>query len=269
MLLLIIRPLINGIWLGFTETHLLIPESQFIGLKNYVNLFTNDRVYWKAFFHTIIWTVSSDIIILTFGLILAILLNLKLKGIEVFRTLVLIPWILPVAIVALIWELLYWQDYGVINFFLKRIGIISENIRWLTNTKLVLFACVVPFSWWRIPFATIMLLAGLQVIPSELYEAAEVDGANSIKMFIYITFPLMEPILMTVLLVTTIWAVGSFPIVWILTGGGPANSSELLSTFSYATAFNYLEIGYAAAIADTMLLLVIPVGFFYLRRMSR
>ncbi len=268
--LFVLRPLINGVWLGFTKTHLLTQKSTFIGLENYIRLLTEDRIFWKACFNTLLWTVAADLLIVGLGLLSALLLNMRLRFIGIFRSLILIPWVLPTAVVALIWNVMYWEDFGIINSMLASIGLLARSkIQWLVNSKIVIFSCVMPFAWWRIPFSSIMILAGLQVIPIDLYEASSIDGARPYHRFFYITLPQIEPILATVLLVSTIYAVNEFSIVWILTGGGPANSSQLLSTYSYASAFNYLSMGYGAAIADTLFLIMFPFGFLYLKRLLR
>lgn len=267
---IVLFPLGRAVWMGFTQYHLLKPAARaFIGLENFRDLFFEDRIFWQTLRNSAMWTVGTVAIIIVVGLAFALLLNLPGKGIGFFRACMLIPWVLPTVVVSLVWSVLYWEDYGLINLFLKDIGFIKSPISWLGSPQLVLFSLMAVFSWWRIPFATLMLLAGLQTINKDLYEVAQIDGANKIQQFRYVTIPLLVPILEVVTLISAIWAFNHFDIVWVLTGGGPVNYSQLLSISVYRNSFSYLKMGYACAIGDVMLVISLIIGIMYVRSTLR
>ncbi len=263
-------PLGRAVWMGFTRYHLLKPATRaFVGLGNFKELFFEDRIFWQALSNSTVWVVGTVAMIIVVGLAFALLLNLPGKGIGFFRACMLIPWVLPTVVVSLIWSVLFWQDYGLINLFLKNIGLIKLPINWLGNPKLVLFSLMIVFSWWRIPFATLMLLAGLQTIDKGLYEVAQIDGASKIQQFRYVTIPLLVPVIEVVVLISIIWAFNHFDIAWVLTGGGPVNYSTLLSINVYRNSFSYLKMGYASAIGDVMLVISLVIGIMYVRSTLR
>lgn len=261
----VLFPIVQAAWLSFTNSSLRYHDWQFIGIDNYLNLF-HDNVFKIALWNTVIFTFFTVMGIYLGGFLLAILLNQKLRGVGVVRSLLLIPYILPTVVVALIWTVMLWDSFGALNTMLRQMGLIRENIRWLSSTSLALPSVMLVYAWWRIPLVTLILLAGLKSIPPELYEAAAIDGASIFQKFRHVTFPLLKPISMSVILILTVWNFSHFDIPWLLTQGGPIYSSHLLSIYSYIQAFVALDTGYAAAIADLMLVLLAIPGIVYIRR---
>lgn len=266
----VLYPLGKAFWLSFYQCDLLgTYPTMFIKLDNFAELFLNDPIFWQAFKNSIIWTVGNVLIIAIAGLIFALLLSLSVRGMGFFRGCLLIPWILPTVVVALIWSTLYWKDYGLINVFLIKTKLVHAPIEWLGLPNTALLSLMVVYCWWRIPFAAIMLLAGLQNIDEQLYEVAKIDGADSLQRFRYITIPQLLPVMIVVLLISTIWAFNHFDIAWVLTGGGPVNYTQLLSIYVYRTNFSYLNVGYACAIGVIMMMILVIIAVFYVKRVLK
>ena len=259
-------PLFYGIYMSLHEYYLIKIEHPFVGLSNFVALF-RDSLYWKAFNHTMVWAVVCTSSSMGLAFLSAILLNQKFRGRNVVRTLVLVPWFVPMAAGAMLWAMLYQPNYGIIDYFMSGILRIRylRSWSWLGNPATALLAVIMVRVWKVFPFYGLMLLAGLELIPENLYEVASIDGAGSFRKFISITFPCLKSVFVVVLLINLIWTFQSFQYVYILTGGGPARSTEILGTLAYSNAFSYLRFGYASAIAVTMLMLVLLISAIYLK----
>lgn len=241
-------PIVRCIWLSLCEKDILGGVgTSFIGLENYKELLV-DKIFHKSFFNTLLFTVISVTCEFLLGLIFALLLDRSFRGRGIARACVLIPWALPPAIIAMAWRWIFNDTYGVFGDILTKIGIINTQIAWLGKPGLAMFSVIFADVWKTTPFICIILLAGLQSIPRDLFEAISIDGANSIRRFTLITLPLLRPYIVLALIFRTIQAFGIFDLIWVLTGGGPAGSTQTVSLYIYDMSFRYLNLGYGSAI---------------------
>lgn len=263
LLLLTLYPLLRGIYLSFTNYNAYNKDTSLTGFQNYVELLTGDTLFWGAFFNNLIWTVGVVALSYVLGLITSIALNERIPGRTFFRGIALIPWVCPAVVAGLTWRWIYDPNFGLLNYLLIQLGIIDHNIGWLSDKNTALIACMIVAVWKMLPFSIVMLLAGLQAVPEELYEAAAIDGAGTMGRFRYITLPLLNRVGKISILLSTIWAFNQFDSVYVLTGGGPGNRTMLLSIMAYQNAFRYFKVGYASAIGVIMLLmLLLPIMLY-------
>lgn len=247
--LVIVYPVIDGARLSFMKYKLTSSvEPRYIGFENYVKLFDDDK-FWQTARTTVIWTVSNLVAQLVFGLILALLLNERLKARGLFRSVALIPYIVPSVAAALIWRWMYDGSAGIINAILVNLGIIENYRPWLGDTQTALPAVIIESIWKGTPFVMIMLLAGLQTISPEYYEAGAIDGADAWTRFRHITLPLLSPTLAVATILTTVHTVNNFNAIWLMTQGGPLGKTDILFTSAYKLAFDRFDFGMAAAVS--------------------
>jgi len=266
---LILYPALKGVWTSFHRVNLAQPwqGTPFVGLDNYANLF-RDPIFWRAFRNTLIYTFGAVTGQFFLGLITALLLNRSFRGRGLVRGLILLPWVMPGVVAALMWGWMYNPDVGVINDLLFKTRIISHPIAWLADPSTAMLAVIGVAIWKGFPFFAVTLLAGLQTIPRELYEAADIDGASYLRKFIYITLPLIKEI---VLITTTLRFSGIFvyaDLVYVLTEGGPANATMTLPVYAFLKAYNNFDFGYAAAVSITMVLFLFVLALVYIRLMT-
>ena len=264
MSVIILVPLVRGILMSFNEVDIINQgKMQFVGLKNYITLL-DDPVFSTALRNTMVWTLGVVFFQYVIGLSVALLLNepIPLRG--MFRGLVLVPWVVPSVVAAI-----YVPDYGILNHLLRLLYIIQDPLQWLSDSKLAMIAVIVVGVWKGIPFMAVVLLAGLQSIPKELYDAAEVDGASIIQRFRYVTIPNLRYLSTIVILLSIIWTFNSFDLVYVMTKGGPSNATHLLSTYAYLTAFTFIDFGYAAALSVVMLLVLLVFAMIFSRLLKR
>lgn len=238
----------------------------FAGIKNYTE-FIVDPLFWNALGNTVVFTIVSVFSGLSIGLIFALLLNQQIntKFRAIFRSVLMFPWLTSSTVVAAIFMLIF-NPFGLVNKFLSSIGFTElSQTAWLGDENTALLAVIVANIWRGFPFMMLMLLAGLQTISNDLYEAAEIDGAGFFKKLFYITIPQLKNIILTLVILEFIWNFRSFDLVFLMTGGGPMNSTEVLSTYIYHHAFRTLDFGYASATAIFMLLIMVALSFFYLK----
>ncbi|WP_082145498.1 carbohydrate ABC transporter permease [Microvirga massiliensis] len=263
---LLIYPLAAVVRLSFYESNLL--KDNWVGLDNYITLL-NDPIFWRAFLQTVLFTAGSVGLHLIIGLSLALLLNAKIN--RSFRTIargiLIVPWLLAPTVAGMIWVLML-APFGVVNGFLASIGILDANatISWLGDPSTSLISVTAMNVWRAFPFFMVMLLAGLQSVSPQLYEAAEIDGATLRQQFWYITLPELRPVIATIVLLDSIWTFRAFDPVFVMTGGGPMHSSEVLATAIYFDGFQKLRFGYASAEAVIMFLVLFVVSAYYVRR---
>ncbi len=241
--------------------------KEFIGLANYINLIQSERFY-SVIINTIKFVFIAVSVEFVLGFVLALLLNTNFKGNQLCRTLLLSPLMLAPVVSSLIWKFMLNNDFGILNWFLYDIGLIQNpnSIAWLSDPKLALLSCAIAEIWLSTPFVMLMLLAGLKSIPKSLYESAEVDGANFIKKFIFITMPLITPVAVTAILIKTIDVARSFDIIWNLTQGGPHFASEVMSTYVYKTLMRYGDIGISSAISVIFTVLLFLFSLLFIVR---
>ncbi len=256
-------PLLRGIYLGFTDYRLGDPIT-FNGLENYAQLF-RDEFFWYSFRVGILWTLVVTALQVVLGLGLALLLNTKIRFTSFYTIIMLIPWATPPIIRGIVWRQIYDPDAGALNIMLMDAGLISAPINWLSSFEYVLPAVVVAGVWGEISKAAVFLLAGLQSIPNDLYEAARLDGAGRWKEFWHITLPTLKPVLAAIVSLSFMWNFNTFGLVWVLTQGGPGGMTRLPMLAAYEEAFRYGYVGYAAAIGNVMVVVLSLVLFMYLR----
>lgn len=238
----------------------------FTGLENYSKILS-DSVFRVSLGNTLYFTIVSVIFHLIVGMVFALLLNSKIIhkiAQSILRVLYLLPWVFTATIIAIIWRLIL-NPSGIINYILAFFNIINSNIEWFSSTDTALHALTFVNIWAGYPFYMVSLLAGLQGVPLELYEAATIDGANELQKFNYITLPHLKPIIISISMLDFIWTMQVFPLVWMTTGGGPIHATEMLSTFTYKLAFSRYQFSLASASAVVILLLSMCVAFFYVK----
>ncbi|MBN9435626.1 sugar ABC transporter permease [Bosea sp. (in: a-proteobacteria)] len=266
---LLLYPLGDVIRLSFYDSNL--QREVWVGLGNYVALFS-DPLFWKAFIQTVVFTFFSVVLHLVIGLALALLLNMHLDATfrSLARGLLIVPWLLAPTVAGMIWVLML-QPFGVFNGFLVSLGLLDPNgtISWLGDPSTALGSVTAMNVWRAFPFFMVMLLAGLQAIPRQLYEAAEIDGATLWEQFWHITLPQLRGVMATIVLLDSIWTFRAFDPVYVMTGGGPAHSSEVLATAIYFDGFQKLKFGYASAQAVVMFVVLFIVSAIYVRRTMR
>ena len=256
-------PLLRGIYLGFTDYRLGDPIS-FNGIDNYVQLF-NDEYFWNSFKIGMIWTLIVTALQISLGLGLALLLNSKIKFISFYTVLILIPWATPPIIRGILWRQMYEPNTGAVNILLTNMGLISAPINWLSSFEYVIPAVIIAGVWGEISKAAIFLLAGLQTISNDLYEASKIDGAGLWDQFWHITLPVLKPVLAAIISLTFMWNFNTFGIIWVLTQGGPGGMTRLPMLAAYEEGFRYGYIGYAAAIGNVMVIILSLILFMYIR----
>lgn len=261
-----VYPLLNGIWLGFTDAEAgYMIQPKFNGLDNYTKMLSDD-VFWSSFGIGLVWAFSVTFLQFLLSLGLALLLNSGIKGQSLIRPLALVPWAMPSVIVAILWKLIYHPDAGILNSFLRNLHIIDENINWLGSFSMALPAVIVVGVWAGMPQTTIALLAGLQNTPPELHEAAAVDGATWWGRFRNVTVPSIAPVILAITSLDFVWNFNSFGLVYVLTDGGPGGRTLLPMLFAYQRAFGNGEFGYAAALGNVMVLVIMVILVVYLKR---
>lgn len=255
--LVFVYPIIRAIWLSFFAQNLsteLLPV--FAGLNNYQRMLGDGR-FWQSLRHTTFFTTISITLELFLGMIFALVLNQSFFGRGFVRTATLIPWALPTAVMGLAWAWIFNDQYGVVNDILLRLGIIQEGITWLGEPGSAMISLIIADVWKTTPFIALILLAGLQSIPRDLYEAHAMDGANPWQSFRQITLPLLAPQILISLLFRFAQSFGVFDLVQVMTGGGPAGGTEMVSIYIYAMVQRYLDFGYGATLVTVTFLLLI------------
>ena len=238
--------------------------GNFIGLKNYIELF-KDSIYRETILFTFIYVIGTIIPKLLLGLLMALTLNKPLKGQNVYRSLLFLPWALPTFTSALIWRWMFGDIGGVINYLLMKVGFIDYPIGWLGTITLARISVITVNIWRGFPFFGISILAALQSIPNNLYEAADIDGASGWGSFWHITLPSIKNVVMLVSLVSAIWTIGDFSLIWLMTRGGPINSTHVFSTYSYIVSFHNLNMSKGIAINLSIVPFLIVLIIFVMK----
>jgi multiple sugar transport system permease protein len=267
--LLNLVPMIEGIVVSLQNQNMLRPNPDgFVGFKHYNRALFDEELVWASLGRTVFWTIGSVAGGYLVGLSLALLLNMEIRGRTFFRALLLVPWVVPDVATALIWKWLYADEFGVINFLLSKSGIISQPVLWLADPNLALPSVILVQVWKLTPVMFIVLLAALQNVPKELYESAMIDGAGPFQRLWHVTLPLIRSTSVIITLLASIWTFQAFDLVYLLTGGGPADATKILPTLIYEKAFWASDLGYAAAIGMLMLvcLLILSVAYLFVYR---
>ena len=269
LLVLMVYPLGRVLRLSFFEAKL--RQETWVGLQNYRELLTSD-LFWQVLWQTTWFTLGSVFFHLVIGMGLALLLHTKIQARirNLFRGMLILPWLFAPTVAGMIWVLML-SPFGVLNGFLTGIGLLGSNdtINWLGTPGTSLLSVTAMNVWRAYPFFMVMLLAGLQAIPEDVYEAGDIDGATPLQKFWYITIPALRGIIVTIVLLDFIWTFRAFDPVYVMTGGGPVNSSQVLPTLIYFDAFQKLRFGYASAEAVVMFLILFTLSVVYVRRAVR
>lgn len=238
--------------------------STFNGVDNYTDLIKN-QLFREALYRSIYFTLVEVIAVIILALLVAIMLNHPLGRHAFFRVVLLVPWALAPVANAVLWKWIYNANYGVLNTIVLDLGIVDKNVVWLGHPWLALNMILIADIWKAVPFITLLLLAGLQSIPSYLYRAARLDGANSWQQFVHITLPGLKTSLVISIVLQSIWALKVFDLIYVLTKGSPADSTVLLNYLSWRETFSNLDIGYGAAIANVLFLMMFMLALAYIR----
>jgi multiple sugar transport system permease protein len=267
LILFLAYPLVLGVWLSFTDTKI-GHSGVFVGLENYEWL-SDDYVFWLSVFNTILYTVFASAVKFAIGLYLALLLNEKLPFKAILRAIVLIPFIVPTVLSAIAFWWIYDAQFSIVSWTLRHLGLITGHINFLGDVWNARWSAIFANIWRGIPFVAITLLAGLQTVSPTLYEAATIDGASRWQIFRRVTFPLLTPIIAVVMTFSVLFTFTDFQLIWVLTRGGPVNSTHLMATLSYQRAIVAGNLGEGAAISTAMipfLLAAILISWFGLQR---
>ena len=257
--ILILYPVVSTVILSFTDA-----AGRYVGGDNYAAAFRSSSTI-RVIFNTIYYVAGSVILQLVIGVAAGILLNQKFRGRAVVRSLMLIPWVIPGIVAAMTWAWMFHTDYGIVNYALVSLGIIDQPVGWLTNPSTVMPALIAVNAWKMFPFVAVMVLAGLQSVPEELYEAARVDGAQFRHEVWHIMLPQLRPVLVAITLLLVIWGLDGITIIYSMTGGGPAGRSMIFPIQIYAMAFEFFEFNRAAALSVVYFLLIVGLIALYLR----
>lgn len=267
MLIFVGYPIVRNIILSFQDVNagnLVRGTKNFILFDNYVELF-QDEVFRTSLFNTLRYTILCLVFQFMIGFLLALFFNKRFSFAKPIRGILLVPWMIPVTVTALLFKLLFATDIGVINYILRSLHLISKNIEWLTTPGTAMFALVCANIWIGIPFNMILISTGLTTIPKELYESASIDGANKIQTFWSITLPLLKPTIESVLILGFIYTFKVYDLVYVMTSGGPVNSTHMLSTYSYKLSFEMFKYSKGSAVANVLLVILLIVGVFYIK----
>jgi len=246
----------------------LSPTPRFIGFETYADMFGDDT-FWQVVRNALIWTFAVVALQNMIGMAVAVLLNQRLPGQGIMRSIVLLPWVLPGVVSAILWRFMYDPQLGLINSILIGLGISSERTPWLAQTQTAMIALIITAVWKGFPFSTVIYLAGLQGVDKEQLEAAEIDGGNAVQRFFYVTLPSMSGIVRLNLLLTTIFTFNYFDIVWVMTRGGPLNSTHIFPTIIYDLGFGEFKFGEAAAYGVVAVAVLSIFLIFYLRELRQ
>jgi multiple sugar transport system permease protein len=266
--LVIFYPLVQALLLSLKDASLLnATVAPFTGLDNYKQLL-GDEVFWTAVKNTFVLTTVSIGGSLVLGMSFALVLNENLPFRNFFRGIALIPWVVPGVVVALLTLYMFNSQVGVIDYVLVQLGVTERFVDWFGSTRNALWAIILANIWNQTPFYMLMVLAGLQTVPEDEYDAAKVDGANVLQRFRYVTLPNIRGVLAIVIALQVIWNFNNFDLIWATTEGGPVNATTTLTVHVYRMAFKSLDLGYAAAIGVVMLVALLLFLVFYVRAME-
>lgn len=267
----VLYPLARGIYMSFhnvTFLNLAQGNHLFVGFQNYLAVFAKPA-FWTAVKNSAVWTVANLVLQMALGLGFALLLNQPLRGRGMFRSIALIPWIVPSVVAVLTWRWMYDSGNGILNHWLMRLGVLDAPVNWLGSVNTVLWSIIAESVWKGTPFVMVLLLAGLQSIQAELYEAAQVDGARNWHILGLIILPLLKRHLAIAAILTVVYTLNNFNAIWLMTQGGPLHASEILVTYAYKTAFQDFNLGQASAIAVIIFIFLSLVATLYISVVER
>jgi multiple sugar transport system permease protein len=266
LLVLMVTPIILVIGYSFVDRVIINPNSELVGFANYAQVL-GDQTFWKALKNTVLFSSVSVAAHFVLGLVFALMLNSPLianRTKSIYRAVYILPWLFTVAIVAVLWRMLLSPN-GIVNYFIDELGLSNDKIEWLSDPSIALPALMFINIWAGYPFFMVTLLAGLQGISSELYEAARIDRASPLKQLLHITLPQLKPIIVAMALLDFIWTSQQFALIWMTTGGGPIDATEVLTTYTYKLAFSTYDFAVASASAVLVFVLSMVLAYLYVR----
>ena len=264
LIVTIAAPLAYSVYLSFTDAGTIGTPFEFIGLDNYSSVL-GDGEFWSAFLRSIAWAIGGALLQTLLAFAAALVLHQTFRGRRFARTWIVLSWIVPTIVIAILWRWMLNASFGVINYFLTETGLAGEPVDFLGDPSLALPTVVFVNAWRWFPFLALIILAGLAAIPRELEDAARVDGAGSLQVFRSITLPLLQPVLYVVGLLGTLWSFNVFDVIWLLTQGGPSNATETLPVLVYQRAFDGFAMGEASTISVLLALFLLLFALLYMR----
>lgn len=268
MALFTIYPLLDGIRIAFTNTHLLKDTVQYVGIDNFIRLL-DDEVFWLSLYHSLLLTTVVVILQLIFGLILAYAMKQNLPGMGTFKSIIMASWVIPVAATVIMFKFMAQPDIGLINIIFNSLGLEELNRYWLGEPKFALAFIMMLHLWRNVPFYGVAFLAAMQAIPLSFYEAADIDGANAWHKFIHITLPGIRSMIVVMVTIHVLWTFNNFDFVYLATGGGPVNATDILPVYVYRQSWNSYTLGYASSIGTVMFVLLMIYFIIYIRVFER
>jgi len=264
-LVFMVYPIVEAIRMAFFNYNPLRPDLvSYAGLSNFEFIFS-DPLFWSSFVQGTVWTLLSILFQTVFGVGIALLLHRKLRGMAIFRGMLLFPYIVPTVVIALIWRWIFNPEIGVVNYGLLSVGLIGQPIYWLSTPTMAMASTIMLNVWKYTPFVVICVLARLQAVPLELYDAAKVDGAGAFRRFLDVTLPQLREVLIVVIVFRTIWTFNKFEEIYLLTKGGPGTSTFNLAVYSFEQSMASLRLGVGAATGVVMMIMLMIGSIVYLR----
>lgn len=266
MMILLVVPIIMVISYSLYDNVIANQNPVFVGLQNYKTVLT-DEDFWVAVGHTLFFVIVSIIAHMLIGMMFALILNTRYLGTKtkgIFRVVYALPWMFTASVIAILWRMML-DPNGVINYFIQVLGISDESVTFLASRDIALYSVTLINIWSGYPFYMISILAGLQGISPDLYEASSLDGANTVQSFFGITIPQLKPILISLIMLDFVWTLQQFALIWMTTGGGPVNATETISTWIYKQGFTKYEYSMASTGAVILLVVCSIIGVFYVR----
>jgi ABC-type sugar transport system permease subunit len=261
-------PLLEGIRIAFTNKNLLKDSVEFVGLHNFARLLT-DEIFWTSLRHSIVLTVGVVFLQFVLGLILAWAMTQKLPGMSWFKSIIMASWVIPVAATVILFKFMAQPDIGLINIVLKGLGFEDLNRYWLGDLNVALPFIMLLHLWRNVPFYGVAFLAAMQAIPSSYYEAAEMDGANAWNKFWHVTLPGIREMAIVMVTIHVLWTFNNFDFVYLATGGGPVNATDVLPVYVYRQCWSSYTLGYGASIGTIMLLLLMVFFIIFIKISDR
>lgn len=267
-ILSVVYPTIRSVYLSFFDWNGILPKT-YIGVKNYVSLLTNDKIFWIALKNNVLWIVLTVCFTVTVSLILALALNREFRGRTFYRAIFYVPYMFSWIVVGIIWKWMYNPNMGFINEFLRLIGLDNLTRNWLAEKNIAIYCIYVAALWQGVGQPMVYFISGLSAIPEDILEAARIDGAGKFSMFFNITLPMLKETFVVVLATLIIASMKVYDIVYTMTGGGPANATQTLASYMYSQTFKYNKLGKGSAIASIMLVIMLFVIVPYVIFTSR
>jgi multiple sugar transport system permease protein len=261
LLLVVVWPVVQVVGMSFFKMKL-GANSKPVGLANYARI-ARDPKFWFYLRNSAIYTLGSLSISFVLSMAVALCLNRIVRLRSIYRAMILLPWAIPEAVASLVWRIILNDQIGIVNHLLLRLGIIHVPILWLGEPETAMFSVILADSWTRIPLITVLLLAGLQGIQEDQYEAAKIDGANGFDRFRYITIPLLRSTISVTLIIVGIFIFRTYTIIAILTNGGPGDTTQVFTTYIFQTGFVLLDQGYSSALSVVMFVIVVGMSLLY------